>query len=69
MAVNTNNSIEAQNKLLKYSYLPKKKTVTLSGSFTLLIERFLPDIYQKYLFETSKCPNSITHTTALFLNT
>jgi hypothetical protein len=58
MVVNTNNGIKAQNKLLKYSYLPKKKTMTLSGIFTLLIERFLPDIYQKYLFENFKMSKS-----------
>ena len=49
-AVNTNNGTESLNKLLKYSYLPRKKAMTLSAIATLIIEYFLPDTYQKYLF-------------------
>lgn len=50
-AVNTNNGTEAQNKVLKYSYLPKKKSLTLSGIATLIIENYLPDAHHKYLFQ------------------
>lgn len=50
-AVNTNNGTEAQNKVLKYSYLPKKKTMTLSSIATILIEDYLPDAHRKYVFQ------------------
>ena len=43
-AVDTNNGTETLNKALKYSYLPKRKSLTLSGIATLLIDRFLPDM-------------------------
>jgi len=49
-AVNTNNGTETLNKLLKYNFLPRKKAMTLSAIATLLVESFLPDTYQKYLF-------------------
>ena len=50
-AVDTNNGTEALNKALKYSYLPKRKSLTLSGIATLLIDRFLPDMWQKCVSE------------------
>ena len=46
-AVNANNGTEALNKVLKYNYLPHNKNMTLSA---LIVEKFLPDSYQKYLF-------------------
>lgn len=46
-AVDTNSGVEAQNKLLKYNYLPQWKQITLSE---VLVETFLPETYQKYLF-------------------
>jgi hypothetical protein len=49
-AVNTNNGTESLNKLLKYSFLPRKKAMTLSAIATLIVEVFLPETYQKYLF-------------------
>ena len=49
-AINTNNGTEALNKVLKYSYLPRKKNITLSALCTILIESFLPDAHQKYLY-------------------
>lgn len=49
-AVNTNNGTESLNKLLKYSFLPRKKQMTLSAIATLIVEVFLPETYQKYLF-------------------
>ena len=53
-AVDTNNDTEALNKVLKYGYLPKRRSLTLSQIVTLLLEQFLPDCYQKYLFQNFK---------------
>lgn len=53
-AVDTNNGTESLNKALKYSYLPKRKSLTLSGIASLLIDRFLPDMWQKYVFHNYK---------------
>ena len=52
--VDTNNGTESLNKALKYSYIPKQKSLSLSGIASLLIERFLPDMYQKYVFQSYK---------------
>ena len=49
-AVDTNNGTEAQNKLFKYSFLPRKRRqTTLSNTITLLVENYLPCCKQKYL--------------------
>lgn len=53
-ACETNNGTEAQNKLLKYSYLPKKKAMTVSGLVRVLVESFLPDMHQKYVIQNLK---------------
>ena len=51
-AVNTNNVVEAQNKLLMYRFLPRsKQKATLSSTLTILIERYLPTCKQKYFFQ------------------
>jgi len=34
---------EAQNKLLKYKYMPKQRAITFSALVCLLVERFLPE--------------------------
>ena len=47
VAVNTNNGTESLNKLLKCSFMPRKKAMTLSAITTLIVETFLPDTYQK----------------------
>ena len=52
-AVNTTNGVESQNKLLKYSYLPRKN-ITLSRLTTMLCEEFNPDIHHKYLYLNHK---------------
>ena len=57
-AVDTNNGTEAQNKLLKYSYLPKRKKLSLSSIIVLLVQEFLPDMHKKYLFENFKMTNN-----------
>ena len=50
-AVNTNNGVEALNKVLKYNYLPQNKNMTVSNLATLLVTAFLPESYQKYLLQ------------------
>lgn len=58
-AVNTNNGVEALNKVLKYSFLPRQaKAKSLSALITVLVEAFLPDSYQKYLFLNYKQSSS-----------
>ena len=39
----TNNGTESLNKALQYSYLPKQKSLVLSGIASLLIDCFLPE--------------------------
>lgn len=46
--------MEAQNKVLKYSYLPHRRNITLSCLVEILITSFLPDSYEKYLFQNYK---------------
>ena len=57
-AVNTTNGVESQNKLLKYSYLPRRKNITISRLATVLYEEFNPDIHHKYLFLNYKTSSS-----------
>ena len=47
MRVNTNNGVERQNKLFKYSYLKSHENNSLSVMLTVLIEDFLPDNYSR----------------------
>ena len=49
--MDTNNGTEALNKALKYSFLPRKRNMTLTGLVGLLVDQFLPDSHQHYLFE------------------
>lgn len=54
-AVDTNNGTEAQNKLLKYSFLPRKKyTATLSNIVSILVESFLPTRRQHHILQNYK---------------
>ena len=54
-AVDTNNGIEAQNKLLKYDFLPRnKQRTTVSAITAVLVEDYLPTAYQKYLLQNYK---------------
>ena len=50
-AVHTNNDVEAPNKLLKYTCLPRRKNITLSEVLMIIINVYLPDSYQKYLMK------------------
>ena len=47
--MNTNNGIEAQNRILKHSYLSQQKNLTLSSLLSVLLKQFLPDNYEKYV--------------------
>lgn len=47
--VNTNNGIEAQNKVFKYTYLPRSLDKSVFGIVVMLVESFVPDSYQHYL--------------------
>ena len=53
-AVDTNNGTEAQNKVLKYKYMPKQRASTLSALVSLLVERFLPEAQQSYVLPNLK---------------
>ena len=61
--VNTNNGVEAQNRLLKYSYLPKRKHLSLSA-VTRLISFYLICTGNTFL-PTSGCHTTIAHTKIL----
>ena len=47
--VHTNNGVEAQNKVLKYSFLPHGKKRTLSEVFGIILNRYLPSQKQKFV--------------------
>ena len=57
-AVNTNNGVEAQNRLLKHTYLTKPKNLTLSSVLCILVDHFLPDMYEKYVSAQFKITTS-----------
>lgn len=46
--------MEAQNRLLKYNYLCRQKSVTLSSLLSILIDHFLPDLYEKSTIQQFK---------------
>lgn len=49
IAVNTNNGLESQNKLLKYSYLSNVAEKSLTTIVTTLVEDFFPEQHKKYI--------------------
>ncbi len=53
-AVETNNGTEALNRALKYAYLPRKTSLTLTRIACLIVDQFLPDMYQNYVFQNFK---------------
>ena len=51
-AIDTNNGTEAQNRLFKYTFLPRRKqTATLSSTVSIIVESFLPTRKQQYLLQ------------------
>ena len=46
--VNTNNGVEAQNRLFKYNYLPYSIDKSVYGIATMLVETFIPESYKTY---------------------
>ena len=44
---NTNNGVESQNNNLKHSYLKNHRTTSLTGMLTVVIEKFLPEKYER----------------------
>ncbi|XP_046863233.1 LOW QUALITY PROTEIN: uncharacterized protein LOC124456977 [Xenia sp. Carnegie-2017] len=47
--VNTNNGVEAQNRVFKYEYLPQSIDKSLYGIAVMLVESLIPDVLQHYL--------------------
>ena len=45
--INTNNGIEAQNKVSKYSYLLSSLDKSVFGIVVMIVESFVPDSYQQ----------------------
>ena len=69
--VNTNNGTESLNKALKYTYLPRRKQLNLSGVVTTIVETFLPALRQKYLFanfEQSSCNRTYKNHIPVYLH-
>ncbi len=46
--VNTTNGLERQNKSFKYSYLERKKSLSLSGMVTILVTEYLRNMQRRY---------------------
>ena len=49
MMVNTNNGTERLNEDLKYDELVEYKNCTLSDLLNVVIDRFIPKLYEKYI--------------------
>ena len=49
MMVNTNNGTERLNEDLKYNELVEYKNCTLSDLLNVVIDRFIPKLYEKYI--------------------
>ena len=49
MMVNTNNGTERLNEDLKYDELMEYKNCTLSDLLAVIVERFIPKLYEKYI--------------------
>ena len=49
MMVNTNNGTECLNEDLKYDELIKYKNFTLCDLLAVIVERFIPKLYEKYI--------------------
>jgi len=53
-SVETNNGAEALNKLLKYQYLPRRKSMNLSNMIRAIVEDFIPALHYKYVYQNFK---------------
>ena len=49
-AINMTNGVESQNKLLKYSCFPQRKSITISQLAAVLYEEFIPETHHKYRY-------------------
>lgn len=47
--VNTNNGVEVQNRVLKHTYLQPYRKSSLSTLMTIIVEKFIPDTYKRYV--------------------
>ena len=47
LVVNTNNGVEAQNKVFKNEYLLPHRMKTLSGVMAIVVEDYFDDMYRK----------------------
>ena len=57
--INTNNGVEAQNKVFKHNYLSKGTDKTLSGVAKVIVESFCPDQYKLYMLKNLKLNRNI----------
>ena len=53
-SVEANNGVEVLNRLLKYQYLPRQKSMTLSNMIRTIIEDVIPALHYKYVFQNFK---------------
>lgn len=61
VGVHTNNGLERQNQVFKYTYLKHHKNNSLSGVLSILIEEFLPDNYNRYVKERLNIIHQVFH--------
>ena len=48
VVINTNNGVEAQHRLLKYTYLKRQRGRSLSSMVKVMVEDYLPDMAENY---------------------
>lgn len=46
----TTNGVETLHKTVKYKYLSRYSDGTISGSFSAMVNRYLPGMWSKYVF-------------------
>lgn len=69
-AVDTNNGTEAQNKLFKYTFLPRKKQkATLSNTVSIIVENYLPSVKYKFFYKTISNHLNIVRITVAYQRT
>ncbi|XP_030852376.1 uncharacterized protein LOC105440124 [Strongylocentrotus purpuratus] len=60
--VNTNNGLERQNGIFKYSFLEKKNYTSISGMISILILEYLPNSMCRYIREDLTAIDSLGRT-------